>query len=337
MKEWVQKQVGYTLMKHIMEEQRHYPKATGDFSGLFSSIVTASKIIHREVNKAGLVDILGSTDQINVQGEVVKKLDEYANHVLFNVLDHTGFLAGMASEENADIIPIPKRFPKGKYVIVFDPLDGSSNIDANVSIGTIFGIYKKISPAEDAVEEDFLQKGRELIAAGYIVYGSSTILVFTAGQGVNGFTLDPSVGEFILSHPNIKMPEKGRIYSANEGNYNKWEDNVKAYIDYLKEVDPASGRPYKTRYIGSLVADFHRNLLYGGIFLYPKDKKSGKGKLRLLYEANPLGFIAEQAGGLATDGAQNVLDLLPESLHQRIPLFIGSKQDMETLAGFLER
>lgn len=328
--------VGTTLMKHIMEEQRKHPHATGHFSELLSQFVTACKIVNREVNKAGLVDILGSTNHTNVQGEVVKKLDEFANSVLINVLDHTGFLAGMASEENADIIKIPKKFPKGNYVLVFDPLDGSSNIDVNVSIGTIFGVFKKISANEDATEEDFLRPGRDLVAAGYVVYGSSTILVITTGQGVYGFTLDPSVGEFIMSHPNIRIPESGNLYSVNEGNYNKWSDDMRSYIDYIKQIDPSTKRPYKTRYIGSLVADFHRNLLTGGIFLYPRDLNTGKGKLRLLYEAAPLAFVVEQAGGMATDGKNNILDIRPQHLHERVPLFIGSKGEVLKLMDFLK-
>lgn len=331
-----QRTVGTTLMKHIMEEQRKHPHATGHFSELLSQFVTACKIINREVNKAGLVDILGSTNHTNVQGEVVKKLDEFANSVLINVLDHTGFLAGMASEENADIIKIPKKFPKGNYIMVFDPLDGSSNIDVNVSIGTIFGVFKKLSNGEDALEEDFLRSGRELVAAGYVVYGSSTILVITTGQGVYGFTLDPSVGEFIMSHPRIRVPENGYLYSVNEGNYNKWADDIKAYINHIKELDPATKRPYKTRYIGSLVADFHRNLLSGGIFLYPRDKKTGRGKLRLLYEAAPLAFVVEQAGGMATDGIRDILDLVPTHLHERVPLFIGSRNEITKLKEFIK-
>ncbi len=331
-----QRAVGTTLMKHIMEEQRKHPHATGHFSELLSQFVTACKIINREVNKAGLVDILGSTNHTNVQGEVVKKLDEFSNSVLINVLDHTGFLAGMASEENADIIKIPKKFPKGNYVLVFDPLDGSSNIDVNVSIGTIFGVFKKISSNEDATEEDFLRTGRDLVAAGYVVYGSSTIMVITTGQGVFGFTLDPSVGEFILSHPNIRIPESGSLYSVNEGNYNKWAEDIRNYVDHIKQIDSATKRPYKTRYIGSLVADFHRNLLTGGIFLYPRDKNTGKGKLRLLYEAAPLAFVVEQAGGLATDGVNNILDIKPQGLHDRVPLFIGSKNEVLKLMDFLK-
>lgn len=336
MEDYFQRAVGTTLMKHIMGEQRKHPHATGHFSELLSQFVTACKIVNREVNKAGLVDILGSTSHTNVQGEVVKKLDEFANSVLINVLDHTGFLAGMASEENADIIKIPKKFPKGNYILVFDPLDGSSNIDVNVSIGTIFGVFKKVSSREDAIEEDFLRSGRELVAAGYVVYGSSTIMVITTGQGVYGFTLDPSVGEFIMSHPNITIPESNSLYSVNEGNYNKWSDDMKNYVNYIKEIDPPTKRPYKTRYIGSLVADFHRNLLTGGIFMYPRDQKTGKGKLRLLYEAAPLAFVVEQAGGLATDGKNNILDLVPAHLHERVPLFIGSKNEVLKLMEFIK-
>jgi fructose-1,6-bisphosphatase I len=237
----------------------------------------------------------------------------------------------MASEENDEIIPIPEQFPKGKYVLLFDPLDGSSNIDANVSIGTIFSIHRKKTDGENGTLEDCLQKGADQVAAGYIIYGSSTMLVITTGQGVNGYTLDPSVGEFILSHIDIKTPSNGKIYSANEGNSKFWDEGTRNYIDYLKEKDPATGRPYSLRYIGSLVADFHRNLLYGGIFLYPtdyKDPDKPKAKLRLLYEASPLAFIVEQAGGIATTGKENIMDIVPTELHQRVPLIIGSKEDV---------
>ncbi|KAA3653285.1 MAG: class 1 fructose-bisphosphatase, partial [Calditrichaeota bacterium] len=280
-----------TIERHILENQRAYPGATGDFSALLYDIAFAAKIISSSVNKAGLVDILGLTGDENVQGEKVQMLDEIANDTMFKALEHTGRLCCMASEENEGIIDIPERFKCGKYVLAFDPLDGSSNIDANVSIGTIFSIFHKVTKGERGTLEDCLQQGKKQVAGGYIIYGSSTMMVYTAGNGVHGFTLDPSIGEFLLSHPNLTIPKRGQTYSCNEGNYSKWEPGIQKYIDYIKTPDTASGRPYKSRYIGSLVSDFHRNLLYGGIFLYPADKSNPKGKLRLLYEANPLAFI----------------------------------------------
>ena len=322
---------GMTAQRHIIGQERKYSQATGSLTGLLMDLIYASKVISREVNKAGIADVLGMTGTKNIHGEEVKKLDEYANDRLFQAMDHGGHLCIMASEEQDEIIPIPDEFPKGKYVLLFDPLDGSSNIDVNVSIGTIFSIHRKKTAGENGKLEDCLQKGRDQVAAGYIIYGSSTMLVFTTGQGVNGYTLDPSVGEFILSHEDIKTPSKGKMYSANEGNANFWDEGTREYIRYLKEKDTASGRPYSLRYIGSLVADFHRNLLYGGIFLYPadsKDPKIPKGKLRLLYEASPLAFIIEQAGGIATDGKNNILDIQPTELHQKVPLIIGSKEDV---------
>ena len=320
-----------SVQRHIIEQERQFPLATGSLTTLLMDLIYAAKIISREVNKAGLVDILGLTGTENIHGEAVKKLDEYANDRLFKAMDHGGHLCIMASEENDEIIPIPDQFPKGKYVLLFDPLDGSSNIDANVSIGTIFSIHRKKTDGEDGTLEDCLQKGSDQVAAGYIIYGSSTMLVFTTGNGVNGYTLDPSVGEFILSHIDIKTPTKGKIYSANEGNSKFWDEGTKKYIDYLKENDSATDRPYSLRYIGSLVADFHRNLLYGGIFLYPldyKDPNKPKGKLRLLYEASPLAFIVEQAGGMATTGNEDIVDIIPTELHQRVPLIIGSREDV---------
>jgi len=325
-----------TIERHISETQRQFPLATGDFSALLNDIAFASKIINREVNKAGLVDILGFTGVTNIHGEAVRKLDEYADSIIFKALDHTGRLCVMASEERDEIISIPERFPAGKYVLLYDPLDGSSNIDANVSIGTIFSIFRKKTSGERGTLEDCLRKGTEQVAAGYVLYGSSTMLVFTTGSGVHGFTFDPSVGEFLLSHDNIKMSKRGAIYSVNEGNYERWEEGTKKYINYLKQVDKDTNRPYSSRYIGSLVADFHRNLLYGGIFLYPGDKKNPQGKLRLLYEANPLAFIVEQAGGCASDGRRRILDIQPEQLHQKIPLIIGSYDDVKEAEAFIQ-
>lgn len=327
---------GTTLTRFIIEEQRKYPRATGDFTELLSELMTAAKIIAREVNKAGLAEILGITGRINVHGEAVQKLDEFANATIIRTVDHTGHLAGLASEEMDTIYHIPDKHPLGKYILFFDPVDGSSNIDVNVNIGTIFSIYLKKSSGAKATEEDFLQRGSEQLCAGYVIYGSSTMLVYTTGQGVHGFTLDPTIGEFLLSHENIATPRRGNIYSANESYYPHWDRGVQRYLNYLKEKDKPTGRPYTARYIGSLVADFHRNLLKGGVFLYPADAKSPHGKLRLLYEASPLAFIVEQAGGRASTGHQRILDISPTELHQRVPLIIGSPEDVEEAEAFIQ-
>lgn len=325
-----------TIERHIIEAERQFPEATGAFSNIMYDIAFAAKMIAREVRRAGLADVLGYTGEVNVQGEDVKKLDEYAHEVIFKALDHTGHLCGMASEEEADFIPIPERFPTGRYCVLFDPLDGSSNIEANVSVGTIFSVHRKISDHPRGCVEDCLQAGYKQVAAGYVVYGSSTMLVYTTGNGVHGFTLEPSIGEFLLSHPNIRIPEKGqRIYSVNEGNYGKWAPEQQALVDYLKGMDGQNPRPFSARYIGSLVADFHRNLLYGGFFMYPADAKNRNGKLRLLYEAAPLAMIAEQAGGCASDGTRRINDIEPESLHQRTPLYIGTTEYVELAERFL--
>lgn len=327
-----------TLQRHILEEQTsRFPDAKGDFTRLMWDLTLAIKIISRETTKAGLVEILGTTDQENVHGETVMKLDEYAQDKLFKAMDHGGHLCCMASEEVEELIKIPDQFEKGNYVLVFDPLDGSSNIDKNVSIGTIFAIYRRVTESGDGTLADVLQKGTEQVCAGYVVYGSSTMLVYTTGVGVHGFTLDPSVGEFLLSHENIKIPEKGKTYSINEGNSLFWDEGTKSYVNWLKERDQETSRPYSLRYIGSLVADFHRNLLAGGIFMYPLDRKDPakpKPKLRLVYEANPLAFIVEQAGGKATTGEERILDLTPTGLHQRVPLVIGSKYDVDKYCEF---
>lgn len=329
--------LGTTITKHIMERQRRFPHASGDFSGLLSELVVAGKVISREVNKAGLMEILGKTGEVNVQGEEVQKLDEFADITFIHKMDHTGYLCAMASEEREGVIEIPDKHPQGgKYTLAFDPLDGSSNIDVNVSIGTIFSIHKKISDTPKGCEYDFLQPGREQLAAGYIIYGSSTMLVFSAGDGVHGFTLDPTVGEFLLSHPFITTPPRGKIYSVNEGNSIRWDDKVRRLVEYFKADDKATDRPYTSRYIGSLVADFHRNLLKGGIFMYPHDNKNPNGKLRLLYEAAPLAFICKQAGGDAIANYEDILDIQPTELHQRTPLFIGSKEDVEICRKFLK-
>lgn len=327
-----------TLNRHILEEQTAFPDAKGDFTSLMMDLTLAFKIISREVNKAGLVEILGATDEENIQGETVMKLDAFAQDRIFKAMDHGGNLCCMASEEVEHIIPIPAKFAKGNYILVFDPLDGSSNIDKNVSIGTIFGVFRRVTSAGDGKLEDVLQKGCKQVAAGYVVYGSSTILVYSTGSGVHGFTLDPSVGEFLLSHPDMRIPHKGKTYSINEGNYNTWDEGTKAYIQSLKEEDKATQRPYGLRYIGSLVADFHRNLMAGGIFLYPsncKDPKNPKPKLRLVYEANPLAFLVEAAGGKASTGTQRILDLQPTALHERVPLIIGSTYDVDQYCQFV--
>ena len=325
-----------TLGRHIIEEQEKYEGATGELSKLLHDLSLAAKIISLEVNKAGLVDIIGFTGDNNVHGEQVKKLDMLAHDMLIKAMDHGGHLCVMASEEEEDIIQIPHKFNIGKYVLLFDPLDGSSNIDANISIGTIFSIYRRISRGDGpGTMEDCLQHGINQVAAGYVIYGSSTMLVYTAGSGVHGFTLDPAFGEFLLSHPNIQTPKKSKIYSINEGNYLYWHPGLKKYIKYLQEEDKTSNRPYSSRYIGSMVADIHRNLLYGGIFMYPADSRSPHGKLRLQYECNPMAFIVEQAGGRATNGKQRILEIQPEKLHQRVPIFIGSEEDVRNVEKFM--
>ncbi len=316
-----------TIERHIIEEERRHPSARGAFSNILSDMALAAKVISREVNMAGLMDILGQAGHRNVQGEDVQKLDVFAQDVIYRAMDHTGHLCCMGSEEVDEILPIPDKFPAGEYVLLFDPLDGSSNIDVNVSIGTIFAIFRKVSGEERGSLEDCIQSGRRQLAAGYVVYGSSTMLVYTTGNGVHGFTLDPSIGEFILSHPNIRIPEPpARSYSVNEAYYARWSPAMRRFVDHLKGADGTPGTGgFSSRYVGSLVADFHRTLLRGGIFMYPGDSRNPAGKLRLVYEANPLAFIAEQAGGRATDGREEILDLKPEALHQRTPLFIGAR------------
>jgi fructose-1,6-bisphosphatase I len=330
---------GITLNRHIMEQQREFPKATGDFSGLLSQIALAAKIISREVNKAGLVNILGFTGEHNVQGEAVKKLDVFAHETMVEALGYCGHVCVMASEEVAEPIALPANAPRGHYAVLFDPLDGSSNIEAGITIGTIFSMHRKRSMGIDGTLEDLLQPGKHQVAAGYVTYGSSTMLVYTTGRGVHGYTLDPSVGEFLLSHEHICMPERGNTYSVNEGNYQYWHPEIQRYIDYIHEKDPATKRPYSTRYVGSLVADFHRTLLYGGIFLYPADSKDPKtptGKLRLLYEAAPLALIAREAGGRASTGSEDILDVQPSKLHQRVPLVIGSREEVALAEEFFQ-
>lgn len=327
---------GVTVIEHIATGQKEAPGATGALSAILNELIVAAKIISREVTKAGLVDILGLTGQVNVQGEEVQKLDAFAHNVVVYRMKQVGQLCCMASEELAEPIIIESRYPTGPYVIIFDPLDGSSNIDANVSVGTIFSIHRRVTSGEPGLD-DLLQPGYKQVAAGYFVYGSSTMLVYTTGNGVNGFTLDPGVGEFLLSHPEITIPDRSKIYSVNEAYSLYWHDNMERFMNFLKDPK-ACGRSFSARYIGSLVADFHRNLLYGGIFMYPADTKDPRkpdGKLRLTCECAPLAFIAEQAGGYASNGRESIMNLVPTELHQRTPLFIGSKADVEMAEKFM--
>jgi fructose-1,6-bisphosphatase I len=325
-----------TIDRFIVEEERNHPEATGELSGILYDLALAAKMIANKVRSAGLADILGSAEQENVQGEVQQKLDVLSNEIIVKAMDHGGRLCAMASEEEEGIIQIPEHFKCGKYCLLFDPLDGSSNIDVNVPVGTIFSVVRKITRGRNGELEDMLQPGRRQVAAGYVIYGSSTMMVYTTGQGVHGFTLDPSIGEFLLSHPNLKIPEAGRYLSVNDSYEQLWDDNVRSVMRKYKGLD-ADHPALNTRYVGSLVADFHRNLLGGGIFAYPANKKSPKGKLRLLYEANPLAFIVEQAGGAASDGSKRILDVQPTDLHQRTPLYIGSKNEVELAQRILVR
>ncbi|MEN6312547.1 MAG: class 1 fructose-bisphosphatase [Acidobacteriota bacterium] len=320
-----------TIERHILDGQLFHPGATGALTNLLYDLALAGKVIASKTTRAGLAEILGRTGDINVQGEQVLKLDRFADLTVQRLTDHTGRLAGLASEENAEFIPIPDKYPKGKYLLVYDPLDGSSNVDFNMPVGTIFGIYKRTREVGEVTEDEVLEPGRNLVASGYIAYGTSTMLVYTTGHGVHGFTLDPSVGEFLLSHPNIRIPSPPKYFSVNIGYELFWSRGVRAYTEHLQ--GRAGGvKGLSLRYIGTLVSDFHRNLLAGGVFYYPadtKDPNTPTGKLRLLYEAAPLAFIAEQAGGGASDGRGRILDIQPESLHQRTPLFIGDRELVE--------
>jgi fructose-1,6-bisphosphatase I len=321
-----------TLSEFIINRQADFPYASGELSSLLRDIEIAAKRVNREVNKAGLVEILGATEQENVQGETQQKLDVYANEIFMSTFQNGSEVRGVASEENENFIVFDNEVSKNsKYVLLMDPLDGSSNIDVNVSIGTIFSIYRKLSPGSELTEQDFMQKGDNQIAAGYVIYGSSTMLVYTTGAGVNGFTLDPSIGEFCLSHRNMTFPEDGNIYSINEGYYDNFELGLRRYLDEVKS------RQLSSRYIGSLVSDFHRNLIKGGIYIYPKTAGSPNGKLRLLYECNPLAYIAEQANGVASDGKNRILDVEPNELHQRVPYYVGSKNMVREVEKFLEQ
>lgn len=328
-----------SLGEFIIEKQSEYPEAKGSLSGILSAIRLSAKFLHRDINKAGLInDVLGDAGAENVQGEQQKKLDVLAHETIKKALFMRDDVAGFASEEEEDFIAFnTERGKNAKYIILTDPLDGSSNIDVNVAVGTIFSIYRRVTPIGSPVTlEDFLQPGSRQVSAGYVVYGSSTMLVYTTGNGVNGFTYDPSLGMFLLSHENIRIPEQGSIYSVNEGGYVRFPQGVKKYIKYCQEEAPQENRPYKSRYIGSLVSDFHRNMLKGGIYMYSQASSYPQGKLRLNYECNPMAFLAEQAGGLATDGKQRILDIQPQSLHQRSPFFTGSRQMVENVMQFIQ-
>ena len=327
-----------TLDEFTIQQLRNFPNATGELSGLLRDIGLAAKRVNVEVNKAGLIDILGDAGSVKVQGEEVKNLDVFANNQFVGVLRHGISCAGIGSEELDDILVFDDEISNNsKYVCLFDPLDGSANIDVNVSIGTIFSVFRRVTPVGTPVTlADFLQPGIKQVAAGYVIYGSSTILVYATRRGVNGFTLDPSIGEWTLSHPDIKCPPSGKIYSVNHGNFFQYEENVRKYINVCQQKEVSQGGPYTQRYIGSMVSDVHRNLIKGGIFMYPAIKDKPGGKLRLLYECSPFAFIVEVAGGLATDGKQRILDIQPTHVHQRTPLFIGSKLMMEELNSYIQ-
>lgn len=325
-----------TLTEFITDQQALNPGAKGDLSRLLNDIAIASKIVNREINKAGLVDILGEVGQENVQGESVKKLDIYANDQFIAAFKSGGECAAVASEENKDIVILDgPNSQNGKYLVSMDPLDGSSNIDVNISVGTIFSVLQRKDTSKTVKKEEFFVAGKEQVAAGYVIYGSSTMLVYTTGNGVNGFTLDPSIGEFCLSHPNMQTPTTGEIYSVNEANLNTMSKGVKKYVSFCQQLDKNEQRTHTARFMGSLVADFHRNLIKGGIYIYPKTTAAPLGRLRLLYECAPLAWIAEESGGKATDGTQRILDIVPTDLHQRTPYFIGSTQMVEKAESYM--
>lgn len=317
-----------TLSRFIIEHQAGYPEATGEFSILLTQIGLVGKLIARDLRRAGLLNILGSTGETNVQGEVIKKLDQLANDTFLRVFEHSGLVSILASEEMEQPLALAQHWPRAKYMLLFDPLDGSSNTDVNMPLGAIFSILRHDGKGTPPSEAHLLRKGSEQVAAGYVLYGASTMLVFTVGKGVHGFTLEPSIGEYVLSHEGIGIPSRGKVYAVNEGNYHKWPEGMQRYMDRLKVQDKAAGRPYSGRYTGCLVADVHRMLLSGGIYMYPGEKDKPEGKLRLLYEANPLALVVEQAGGKASTGTSRILDVQPTALHQRIPLFIGSSEDV---------
>lgn len=324
-----------TLTRHIIQTQAAHPGATGEFSSLMAQIGLVGKMIANDLRRAGLIDILGVTGQTNVQGETVNKLDEIANDAFLKVFQYSGLVCALASEEMEKPVHLPENWPAGKYMLLFDPLDGSPNTDVNMPLGTIFSILKHDGKGLPS-ELELIRKGTQQVAAGYVMYGSSTMLVFTAGHGVNGFTLDPGIGEYYLSHGTMKIPARGRVYAANEGNAYKWPAGTRKFLDYLKARDEPTGRPYAGRYSGCLVADVHRVLLSGGLYLYPAEVNKPEGKLRLLYEANPLAMVVEQAGGKASTGTMRILDVEPKSLHQRVPLLIGSKDDVALAEDFIQ-
>lgn len=326
-----------TLERFILDQEREHPEATGELTNLLYDIALAAKIIGAQIRRAGLVNILGAAGRENVQGEQQQKLDIFANETVKNALNHTGRVCAMASEEDEEIIPVIDTVtPPGHYAVLFDPLDGSSNIDVNAAVGTIFAVYHRVSASGQGTMEDVLQPGHRQVAAGYVIYGSSVMMVYSAGHGVHGFTLDPTIGEFVLSHPHMRMPTSATYYSVNESNFTRWSKGMQAAVRGLKGEYPERIKPRNSRYIGSLVADFHRNLVKGGVFLYPADTKNPNGKLRLLYECSPMAYLAEQAGGAATDGRARILDLMPTSLHERVPLVIGCVEDVEFVRRMLE-
>lgn len=321
-----------TVTEYLLLHQKSMPHATGQFTGLMYDLILSGKTIARRINKAGLIDIIGGTGEVNVQGEDVQKLDLIANRILIYRMERSGAICAMSSEENADLIRVGPEFPRGDYILIFDPLDGSSNIDVDIDVGTIFSILRR--PAGNTGEvrlEEVLQPGIQQVGAGYILYGPSTMLVLSTGQGVHGFTLDPGVGEFLLSHPDMKIPEQGSIYSVNEGYSRYWDKPAKEAVDWFHTTESYDGKPYSSRYVGSLVADFHRTMLRGGIYMYPEEKRRPDGKLRLMCEANPMAYLVEQAGGMATDGRMRILEKIPHKLHERTALYIGSKKDVEAV------
>ena len=327
-----------TVTEHLLFHQKRTPHATGKFTGLLYDLILSGKTISRRINKAGLLDILGGTGEVNVQGENVQKLDDIANRIMIYRMERSGAVCAMSSEEEATLIRVGPEFPRGDYILIFDPLDGSSNIDVNVNVGTIFSIHRRLEGRSGEVTlDEVLRPGSEQVAAGYILYGPSTMLVLSTGSGVHGFTLDPGVGEFLLSHPDMKIPESGHIYSVNEGYSRYWDAATEEAVDYFHHHEAPNGGAYSARYVGSLVADFHRTLIYGGIYMYPPDSRKPNGKLRIMCEAAPLAFLAEQAGGKASTGRKRILDIVPDKLHARTPLFIGSTKDVETVESIYQR
>ena len=329
-------QFPFTLSRFIIQKQAAHPVVTGELSSLLSQIGLVGKLIAQDLRRAGLINILGTTGEINVQGETVKRLDEIANETFLKVFHHNGLVCAVASEEMEKPVLLPENWPQAKYMLLFDPLDGSSNTDCNNPLGAIFSVLKCERKDRMPTEDELVRKGTKQVAAGYLLYGSSTMLVYTVGQGVHGFTLEPGIGEYLLSHERIRMPARGKVYGANEGNYHKWTTGMKKYMDYLKIPDTATGRPYSGRYSACLVADVHRILLGGGIYLYPGELGKPEGKLRLLYEANPLAWVVEQAGGRASTGTMRILDVEAKQLHQRVPLIIGSADDVLEADAFIQ-